>query len=232
MKIRQLLIGVLLVCSAGQVSGQVIGFDKVDESAVLPWVADTASAYSYVYRFGESETESSLVIFLNGDTVYAQIRESVWDQETQEWYSSYKNLTNVRIQDNRFYSDQTEGVFVFYGRQKGLKVYRPWSGLTEEGEYEIGLQARPVKAYFDGDYIQASLRALSSNELLNMSRQELKIMRNEIFARYGYRFRPSGAMDRYFRTQEWYRAVYEDVNAFLTDLERSNIARILKAEKQ
>ena len=59
------------------------------------------------------------------------------------------------------------------------------------------------------------MRILSKSEIENMStRDELKFMRNEIFARYGYMFEPKGRMDRYFSNTDWYKPQYDDVTQF------------------
>ena len=57
-------------------------------------------------------------------------------------------------------------------------------------------------------------------------------MRNEIFARYHYKFRPGGAMDTYFKQQDWYSGQHDNVNDFLTELEKANIKLIRQIEKE
>ena len=61
--------------------------------------------------------------------------------------------------------------------------------------------------------------------------ENLQVMRNEIFARHGYKFRPGGDMDGYFSTQDWYTPRYDDVTSKLTEVERINIALIQTLEK-
>ena len=55
-------------------------------------------------------------------------------------------------------------------------------------------------------------------------------MRNEIFARYGYKFEPNGYMDQHFSDQRWYQPQYEDVTSFLTDIEIQNVNQIKGTE--
>ena len=55
-------------------------------------------------------------------------------------------------------------------------------------------------------------------------------MRNEIFARYGYKFEPNGFMDKHFNDQVWYQPQYEDVTPFLTDIEVQNVNQIRVTE--
>jgi hypothetical protein len=76
-----------------------------------------------------------------------------------------------------------------------------------------------------GKYPQASTRYLSSGDLLNLSKFELKIMRNEIFARHGYIFKTE-EMKQYFQNQFWYKPRFSDVNDFLSKIEKVNISLI------
>jgi hypothetical protein len=58
----------------------------------------------------------------------------------------------------------------------------------------------------------------------------LKVMRNEIFARYGYKFKTRDMAD-YFGTQDWYWPKHDDVATDLTEIERINIALIQVLEQ-
>jgi hypothetical protein len=57
-------------------------------------------------------------------------------------------------------------------------------------------------------------------------------MRNEIFARYGYKFKSGGEMDKYFKSQDWYSGQHDNVNDFLTELEKENIKLIRQIENE
>gem|GEM_PF-2446115 len=59
----------------------------------------------------------------------------------------------------------------------------------------------------------------------------LQVMRNEIFARHGFKFKTGGDMANYFGKQNWYRPQYDDVTSKLTEIERINIALIQLLEK-
>lgn len=89
-----------------------------------------------------------------------------------------------------------------------------------------------------GRFPEASQRHLSYSELDGMSNWDLRIMRNEIFARRGYIFHISKEMQYYFDAQSWYRQVpklTEDgeymINYIFTDVEKENIRKIAEEEK-
>jgi hypothetical protein len=81
----------------------------------------------------------------------------------------------------------------------------------------------------NGNYTIASEKVLSSDDLLNINKYELKIMRNEIFARHGYIFKTDD-MRLYFENQAWYSPRYEYVTSFLTEIEKGNIELIKRYE--
>lgn len=83
---------------------------------------------------------------------------------------------------------------------------------------------------YQESFPQASGRYLTSADLYGRSQWDLKIMRNEIFARHGYIFQ-TDEMREYFRNKSWYTPKYYDVNDMLTNVEKENIALIKKYEK-
>jgi hypothetical protein len=80
-----------------------------------------------------------------------------------------------------------------------------------------------------GKYRQASDRVLTAVDIAGYSSSELKIMRNEIYARYGYIFK-SKEMRNYFTAQSWYTPRYSDVSSFLSETEKKNIELIKRYE--
>lgn len=78
-------------------------------------------------------------------------------------------------------------------------------------------------------YPEASNRNLTSEDLAGKALWELKIMRNEIFARHGYKFKTE-EMREYFNKQEWYEPKYDDVKSKLTEIENANIKMIKQYE--
>jgi len=80
-----------------------------------------------------------------------------------------------------------------------------------------------------GKYPQASERLLTDSDLQGISKQNLRIMRNEIFARHGYIFK-SDDLKEHFGNQSWYTPKYADVNSMLTSIEQKNVKFIQSYE--
>lgn len=82
-----------------------------------------------------------------------------------------------------------------------------------------------------GDYKYVSCKILTENDIKNHSKSELRLMRNEVFARYGYRFK-SDDLRIYFSKKDWYFPKLDKADEFLTDIEIKNIDLIKRLEKQ
>jgi serine/threonine-protein kinase len=80
-----------------------------------------------------------------------------------------------------------------------------------------------------GRFPEASTRLLSASDLARRTSWELRVMRNEIFARHGYIFKKP-EMRSYFAQQPWYNPRYDDVSRLLSDIEMRNVKMIKSSE--
>ncbi|MDE5422754.1 YARHG domain-containing protein [Ancylomarina sp. DW003] len=233
MRNRLLLLYLIIVPFV--VSGQKMGAERIDTSKIKTWEPKFTFEYQSIYHFGDSEMESELILILGIDKDYAQIKTGSWSDDGKLWIWHWENLKSVRVEGSKFYSDKTNGEFVIYEskeRIKGLKIYESWSPSMEKGEFEIGIQKGLINSNFPGKYPQASMRKLTREELSELSKSNLQIMRNEVFARYGFIFKSGEKMDLYFQNQDWYNGQYKNVNSFLTELEKDNLRLISQLEKR
>ncbi|MBL3658528.1 YARHG domain-containing protein [Fulvivirga sediminis] len=214
---------------------QQIGFKDIDESQLSPWTPHIDLEYQGTYHFGDSELESSLVIVITTEGSYAQIRSKTWSLTTNDWYYEFRNLDSVQIIDNRFFSSQTNGAFMIYSQNnqmiRTLKIDSPWSEVIEPGHYELGYRYGSLKRYYSGDYIEGSTQILTTRELEKLSFNELTLLKNEIYARYGLVFHDR-SLRKHFRQKGWYKEKYKSVDKFLTQLEKNNIINIEIVESQ
>jgi len=226
---------ILTIClfTASIVSGQTDWITDVDQSKIVDWDADQPNYYQAGYHFGDSEWESKLILIYYQDHWYAQLNTGTWSNDGRNWINNFENFKDVRIRGNNFYSNKSNGKFVMFISEDdtlfGLKIFNSWSG--EDGP-EIGARIYSLRDNFQGKYPQASYRELNISELQKLNKSELRIMRNEIFARYGYIFESGGQMDGYFRKQNWYSPQHKDVTNFLTKIEKDNIKLIQSIERE
>ncbi|GGC92015.1 hypothetical protein GCM10011508_19040 [Flavobacterium lutivivi] len=70
--------------------------------------------------------------------------------------------------------------------------------------------------------LNASTTLLSENDLKNLKKLELEIIRNTIFARHGYSFKKK-SFRQFFDPVDWYIPVTDDMSGKLTLIEQKNI---------
>ena len=80
----------------------------------------------------------------------------------------------------------------------------------------------------DGD-LTALNSTLEWSEVWDLNQSELRILRNTIFAKYGYIFR-SEDLQRHFSQFTWYRAINANVDNQLTAIDNANITQIQSRE--
>jgi len=80
-------------------------------------------------------------------------------------------------------------------------------------------------------------RQLTLQDLQGKSKAELELMRNEIFARHGRRFKRQG-LQKYFESQTWYRGQYtpEEFHkigeSLLSEVQKKNVRLLLEYEQR
>ncbi len=73
-------------------------------------------------------------------------------------------------------------------------------------------------------------RELTESELNGLTQWQLKLLRNEVFARHGYIFQTAD-MQRVFSQYSWYTPAYSDVTSMLSHTEQYNVTLIKRHEE-
>ena len=92
-----------------------------------------------------------------------------------------------------------------------------------------GVRTSIEPAQVRGMFPEASIRLLTASDLASRTPWELRVMRNEIFARHGYIFK-TPEMRSYFARQQWYSPRYDDVARLLSEIEVRNAQMITSSE--
>lgn len=71
-------------------------------------------------------------------------------------------------------------------------------------------------------YNWLSERKVTASDLAGLSKGELRILRNAIYARHGYKFK-NAQLREYFSSFSWYEPLYDDVNSSLSKTEQYNV---------
>ena len=126
-----------------------------------------------------------------------------------------------------------------YWYEKGKRTLELFEAKKDEyDEFENGKQVmkltllenyQVVDTDLKGDYTFASTIPLIDDILFHYNLEELRLIRNEIFARYGYKFK-SEDLQTFFKSKDWYTPILDHVTDKLTELEKLNIQLVLNVE--
>ena len=75
------------------------------------------------------------------------------------------------------------------------------------------------------EFLYLSQRLLTEQDLAGWSEQDMRTVRNAIYARHGYKFK-SADLREYFSRFSWYKPLYDNVDSKLNSIEKKNIAFI------
>lgn len=111
--------------------------------------------------------------------------------------------------------------------QTGERVQ--YTSSSVEKSVEQRTQISEAQTSDERKYDIACERYLTEDDVRHLTKRELKIMRNWIYARHGYRFKTSD-MREFFASQSWYVGKYDDVSGLLSTIEQSNVLFIKNHE--
>lgn len=140
------------------------------------------------------------------------------------------------INDSIFLTTQPEFSdknFKYYDSYSGINLFKVTpSGeikeLTANRNFSFTKHIIVTKELLHGCYVRYD----NENHKLNLPETEcLDIMRNEIFAEYGYIFK-SEKWSNYFRKIEWYKPEHNNVDSLLNDIEKENVRILLDLKKE
>ena len=129
--------------------------------------------------------------------------------------------------DNKY-----DGVFELMISRNDRTITGKWTPFNKSiGERHYNLERKNFK--YDtslGKYPDCSSRLLTAEDVNNAFKEELRYMRNEIYARHGYSFKLR-EMREMFESEEWYMPVATDVRKKLSVIEVKNEKLIKNFEK-
>jgi hypothetical protein len=134
-----------------------------------------------------------------------------------------------------------------YNLQKKIFTYNPNNKVDEIFINDDKFKTSKYKDTIDGEAIEsefeeyftnteklyeknASVELLEKDFVSNLSKADIFILRNSIFARHGFAFRDK-QLRMYFEQFNWYMPVFGDVKDELTEIEKKNIDLLLRYEK-
>lgn len=187
---------------------------------------------SYVGPFGDNKI-TLLITRISNDTIEGR---SVVGGNDRPYSGTIKLLDNkYDIVAKEPGDDKYDGVFHFsIDPARPDEVSGGWvpnNPGAHLGPKDFTLKRRSFQYLVDvGVYPQGSKRLLTEDDVNNLMKDELELMRNEIFARHGYCFRRKNLREQ-FEDKDWYIPNTVDVRNSLTEIEKKNIVLIKRYEK-
>lgn len=129
--------------------------------------------------------------------------------------------------------------FFVYDKEQKLDITFFNTDKSKKYVYATDTIDGKVEEYIDNEYYatteklfekNASNEELTSDFVSNLSKADIFILRNSIFARHGFAFRDK-QLRMYFEQFDWYMPVFGDVKEDLTEIEKKNIDLLLRYEQ-
>ncbi|MBR1504448.1 MAG: YARHG domain-containing protein [Prevotella sp.] len=130
-------------------------------------------------------------------------------------------------------SNELEGTWEVVPTLRGFRLYAvntetgssPWEWKRSGAEYEFAETNPDV-----GRFFYASTTLLNDHQFGNFDKSTLRIMRNAILARHGYRFQ-SKDLQEYFTDEPWYKPAASNDGIRLSFIEQLNVELIKQMEE-
>lgn len=147
----------------------------------------------------------------------------------QNNYTYEFKITNSGFELNNFEASVSTTDNSLIGTWSDVSTYPEGSYTLKNGKFVCSTKI-PYEEATHGLFAVASIRKLTEDEVKNCDKAQLKVMRNEIYARHGYKFKTETMLD-YFAECNWYSGIETNVDSKLTKIEKENIELIQKYEK-
>lgn len=185
---------------------------------------------SFVGAFGDNKI-TVLITRVQGDSVLGRSIVGGNDRPFAGTFSKTDDQYTITAKEPGDHPD--DGVFSFSIRESSPDTVRgSWKpNNAKKPAKEYALQRKKFEYRTDvGNYPEASQRLLKPKDVENLYKEELEVMRNEIFARHGYCFKKK-SLRLEFELEDWYVPNTVDIKGFLTEIEKKNIELIKRYEK-
>jgi hypothetical protein len=189
---------------------------------------------SFVGFFGEGENPNKITVIIsqiNGNKLEGRSVVGGNDRPFSGTFEEENGIFKANAEEPG--SDKYDGIFTFrLSKDNAAELtgsWKPYKPTTKPKDFSLERRKFSYNPN-NGNYPQASLRLLKTEEVENEIKETLAYMRNEIFARHGYCFKKKEWRE-IFELNDWYVPNTADVSVRLTSIEKKNIQLIKRYEK-
>jgi len=202
-----------------------------NQTTILEWTGDS------LRKVFNEEIEVDRIEIINkrkyllGNSSFTEIygnREDVSMHFSSFYPQEYFQLSNEMQVDSILTKEKN---LTYDSIEDSLNIYS--ASVVHIGSSSFLISNDLVESLMQREYGIISLRKLSTSDLTKYSKRELRIIRNEIFAYKGYRFK-SEDLNNYFQSKNWYQPSEKtsiEIFNSLSEIEKHNIRLIKELEK-
>lgn len=184
---------------------------------------------SFVGMFGDNKI-TLLITKITPDSVLGRSIVGGNDRPFKGYFEQDEHAWKFSVKEPGEHKD--DGTFNFtiyaYNIDNVVGTWQPYDTDRPAKEYSLERKKFEYSTH-NGFYPEASQRLLRSEDVENMTKEGLEMMRNEIFARHGYSFSKKH-LRQHFEMTDWYVPNTTSVQATLSNIEKKNITLIKRYE--
>ncbi|MFN5887639.1 MAG: YARHG domain-containing protein [Flavobacteriales bacterium] len=212
-----------------------ISFEQIEGEVVKGHSIVAGNHRPFAGTIKKSGEDFSITVNEPGDDKYDGKFTIQLKKNAKELQGTWKAFKAIQIDKRKFVL--TKKIFNYNRNQaiENSKMYVDWNRTNIEkykDEYEEEVYESISYSIATGEFstVNGSATLLKRSDLENLSKGDLRIIRNAIYARHGYSFK-NRPLRIFFDAQEWYMPISTDVKEKLTDIEKKNIQLLLQFEK-
>ena len=194
---------------------------------------------------GNNRPFSGSISFLDGNYIF-EVKEPGDDKYDGEFNfgigkndsiisGKWKAYKKLETQERKY--NLTKKIFLYNPNNKLSNVYVDWEKkkskmvqVEYDGDVEDYLQEEYFATTEKVFNLNPSLTLLTKKEVENLSKADIYVLRNSIYAKHGYSFK-NRQLRAFFDKHEWYIPVHTNIKEELTEIEKNNIKLLLIYEK-
>lgn len=217
-----------ITISIDEIKGDSIIGHSISVGNISPFkgllVENTSNFEMKVDEYKKEKTDGNFVIRINKSD---SIMKGDWVAYFPEEVKIKSRIFNLK-----------KKIFV-YNKEQKIEMTFFNTDKSKEFVYTTDTVDGKIEEYIDTEYFSttekvfeknASIDELTSDFVSNLTKADIFILRNSIFARHGFAFRDK-QLRMYFEQFDWYMPVFGDVKEDLTEVEIKNIDLLLRYEQ-
>jgi hypothetical protein len=174
----------------------------------------------------ESLTESNSISLGNWNLKQDSLQFHFYKDIYKRGVGKRNNLGGANAPEWAYYSEHVKTIEFINRHERWL--WEDWKSDVRKEVIKI-MDEKPSKysfTHFDynlaGDYPKVSQEKINNTFLQLYKKDDLQLIKNEIYARYGFIFK-SENLKKHFSSKAWYKPQYNNVDEYLSDIEKYNI---------